>query len=969
MTGINQQQKAGTVGEYIASLKDSPRFGHQVVHHQEIPAIPARFAELAKPLPDPLAAALAASGVESLYQHQVDAIDLIRRDRDVIVSTPTASGKSLIYNLPVFERLMNGDGDRALYLFPLKALAQDQLRAISELAAFIDKDSRPRAAICDGDTSSYHRRKIRNELPDILITNPDMLHLSMLGYHDRWAGLWQQLSLIIIDEVHTYRGVFGSHMAWLLRRLLRICRHYGSEPKFILSSATVGNPEELARDLLGREVEAVKKTGAPRSGRHFIFLDPEDSAAYGASQLLESALKRGLRTIVYTQSRKMTELIYVWTRSRLGELHDKLTSYRAGFLPEERREIEARLSDGSLLGVISTSALELGIDIGELDICILVGYPGTVMATWQRGGRVGRRQRDSLVVLVGQEDALDQYFMRHPGDFFSREVESAILNPGNIEIIKKHLVCAAAELPLKADSSLLLSPGTGAALKELNEGGELLLTADGRTWFTARKYPHRQVDLRGSGRSLAIREKKSGELLGRIDWLRSMKECHPGAVYLHRGRTWLVKDLDLEGGEVGAERRDLNYFTRPMSSKETEILAVTEKMSVKVGEEESFRVNLGRLKVTDIVTGFQRRLVKGHQVISTEKLDLPPVIFETEGLWIEIPDQLRAMMEKEQRHFMGAIHAIEHALIGIFPLLVLCDRNDIGGIAYPFHPQVQGSAIFIYDGHPGGVGLCRQAFSRGAELFRAGLDTISACPCETGCPSCVHSPKCGSGNRPIDKEAAAYLLSAMIGGDTACEVIRVRGEAAAAEQDEIAQPQQACRYGVFDVETRRSAAEVGGWHRAERMGISIAVLYDSGPDQFFVYRDDEIDDLVERLRELDLVVGFNNKRFDNKVLSAYTSFDLGSLPTLDILEEVKNRLGYRISLDGLAGQTLGVKKTADGLMALQWYKEGRIDLIIEYCQKDVEVTRDLFLFGRDNGYLLFRNKAGSAVCCPVYFGR
>ncbi|MDF1578526.1 MAG: DEAD/DEAH box helicase, partial [Desulfobulbales bacterium] len=707
------------VDEYIAALKGSSRFGPQVVHHEEIPAHPSRFSDLAEPLPPLLAEALAAAGFDKLYHHQATAVDLIRRGRDVIVATPTASGKSLIYNLPVFERIMAGGG-KGLYLFPLKALAQDQLRAVDKLAGFISKDLRPRGAICDGDTSSYHRRKIRDNLPDILITNPDMLHLSMLGYHDRWSGLWQELSHVIIDEVHTYRGVFGSHMAWVLRRLLRICRHYGASPQFVLSSATVGNPAELAADLLGRGVETVTESTAPRSGRHFIFLNPHDSASHAASQMLEAALKRGLRTIVYTQSRKMTELIYVWTRARLGGQHDKLTSYRAGFLPEERREIESRLSDGSLLGVISTSALELGIDIGELDICILVGYPGTVMATWQRGGRVGRRQRDSLVVMVGQEDALDQYFMRNPANFFQREVESAILNPGNIEILKRHLICAAAELPLRADSVLLADPSARKGLAELNDSGDLLLTGDGRTWYTARRYPHRQVDLRGSGRSLAIKERRSDKLLGRIDWLRSMKECHPGGVYLHRGSTWLVDSLDLEGGEIRATRRNVNYFTRPLASKETEILAVLDRMAVSGGEGgEGFRVGLGRLRVIDTVTGYQRRLVKGHQLIGSEKLDLPPVIFETEGIWIEIPPELQRRMEREQRHFMGGIHAIEHVLISIFPLLVLCDRNDLGGIAYPFHPGIQGPAIFIYDGHPGGVGLCRQAFEQFADLLQA----------------------------------------------------------------------------------------------------------------------------------------------------------------------------------------------------------------------------------------------------------
>ncbi|MFO7606961.1 MAG: DEAD/DEAH box helicase [Desulfurivibrionaceae bacterium] len=982
---------ASGIEEYISSLKNSPRFGPQVVHHEEIPGQPSRFGELAEPLPAALAEALASAGFDKLYRHQVTAIDLIRRGRDVIVATPTASGKSLIYNLPVFENIMNGGG-RALYLFPLKALAQDQLKAVDNLAGFIrnttpprvtnhgisnpgltnlpsGKRLPPRGAICDGDTSSYHRRKIRDQLPDILITNPDMLHLSMLGYHDRWSGLWQELSHVIIDEVHTYRGVFGSHMAGVLRRLLRICRHYGSAPRFVMSSATVGNPAELAVDLLGREVETVTESTAPRSGRHFIFLNPHDSASHAASQMLEASLKRGLRTIVYTQSRKMTELIYVWTRARLGGEHDKLTSYRAGFLPEERREIETRLSEGSLLGVISTSALELGIDIGELDICILVGYPGTVMATWQRGGRVGRRQRDSLVVMVGQEDALDQYFMRNPANFFNREVEAAVLNPGNIEILKRHLICAAAELPLRVDSALLSAEPAKKALAELNNSGDLLLTGDGGTWYTARRYPHRQVDLRGSGRSLAIKEKRSDELLGRIDWLRSMKECHPGGVYLHRGRTWLVDSLDLEGGEIRATRRNVNYFTRPLANKETEILAVLERMSVKNGkEEENFQVALGRLRVIETVTGFQRRLVKGHQLIGTERLELPPVVFETEGIWIEIPQKLQRRMEREQRHFMGGIHAMEHVLISIFPLLVLCDRNDVGGIAYPFHPTIEGPAVFIYDGHPGGVGLCRQAFEQFAELLKAGLEAVANCPCETGCPSCVHSPKCGSGNRPIDKEAALCLLSWLAGEKLSVQrLARLDIEEAAGEANLPAVLPAVSRYGVFDVETRRSAAEVGGWHRAERMGISIVVLYDSGPDRFFVYRDDEIGDFIDRLKELDLVIGFNNKRFDNSVLSAYTSFDLTALPTLDILEEVKNRLGYRISLDGLAGQTLKVKKTADGLMALQWYKEGRIDKIIEYCTKDVAITRDLFLFGRENGYLLFANKAGTSVRCPVTF--
>ncbi|HSH12106.1 MAG TPA: DEAD/DEAH box helicase, partial [Desulfurivibrionaceae bacterium] len=604
-----------TVAEYLAALKGSERFGPMVVHHQEIPGHPAIYGELAAPLPSELIEALRGLGIDRLYRHQSEAIDLVRGGRDVVVATPTASGKSLIYNLPVFSEIMQGQGGKALYLFPLKALAQDQLRAVENLAAHLPAELRPRGAICDGDTSAHFRRKLRDNPPDILFTNPDMLHLSMLGYHDRWGALWPRLTHVIIDEVHTYRGIFGSHMAWVLRRLIRLCRHYGSEPRFILSSATVGNPGELARDLLGREVAVVTEGGAPKGGQHFLFVDPLDSAAFTASQLLEAALKRGLRTIVYTQSRKMTELVSVWTSARLDDQRDKLTAYRAGFLPEERREIEARLASGELRGVVPTSALELGIDIGDLDICILLGYPGTVMATWQRGGRVGRRQRDSLVVMVGQEDALDQYFLRHPEDFFQRGVERAVLNPANHQIMKQHLVCSAAELPIPPDSDLLAGVEAQAVLAELRDTGQLLQGAEDGRWFTSRKYPHREVDLRGSGRPFAIRNDLDNALLGEIDGIRCLKECHPGAVYLHRGRTWVVNRLDLEMREVRAVEKKVHYFTRPLANKETEILEVRRRLSCVGGEGGLvFTVGLGRLRVTDTVTGFKRILVKGQRV-------------------------------------------------------------------------------------------------------------------------------------------------------------------------------------------------------------------------------------------------------------------------------------------------------------------------------------------------------------------
>lgn len=965
---MNISLQSGDVEEYLSSLKASPRFGPQVVHHESITAISPKFAEPAKEFSPELTGILSFLENGRLYSHQATAIDLIREGRDVIVATPTASGKSLIYNLPVFESIFADWSASALYLFPLKALSQDQLRNIEDLSSFLPTDRQPRAAICDGDTSAYHRKKIRETLPHILITNPDMLHLSMLGYHERWSSFWGRLKYVVIDEVHTYRGVFGSHVAWVMRRLQRICSLYGASPQFLLFSATVGNPKSLARELVGRDVEVVTESGAPRAASHFVFFDPWDSAAHAASLMLEAALKRGLRTIVYTQSRKITELVAVWTKAKLGDLKHKLTAYRAGFLPEERREIELKLSSGALYGVVSTSALELGVDIGSLDICILVGYPGSIMSTWQRSGRVGRRQRDSLVILVAQEDALDQYFMRNPNDFFARDVESAVLNPANEIIMKRHMLCAAAESPLLQSESLLGNENVLKAANEMTESADLFLSADGSMWCTGRKYPHREVTLRGAGKSFAIRTLRDNELLGEIDGSRCLKECHPGAIYLHHGKTWIVADLDLNGHEVRVVRKDVPYFIRAMANKETEILKVYSSFAVR-----NVKAFFGYVRVTDQVTGFQKKLVRGQKTICTEDLDLPPQVFETEGLWFEIPREVQMELEKNQMHFMGGIHAVEHAVIGVFPLLVLCDRNDIGGISYFLHPQLEKSAIFIYDGYPGGVGLTKEAYMHIEKLLLAGQEAVVRCSCETGCPSCVHSPKCGSGNRPIDKAAALAVFSGLLErkqGRAVDPIISPLFSLVQKKQEE-ARPVSSYpgRYGVFDVETQRSAAEVGGWHRADRMGVSVAVLYDVGSDSFFTYRENEVSGLINHLKRLDLVVGFNNKRFDNRVLSAYTTLDLNSLPTFDILDEVKNRLGYRLSLDSLAEHTLGVKKSGHGLLALKWYKEGRIDKIIEYCRKDVEITRDLFLYGMKNKCLLFQNKAGQVVRCPVNFQR
>jgi len=957
--------------EYVSAMLDSDRMAHQIAHYRPLEGADARFGEPRRPWPAAIKSALSLLSIDRLYDHQAEAADHIRAGRHVVVATPTASGKTLTYNLPVMEQILADPEARALYLFPLKALAQDQLKGFNELAALLPLDAedgnRPAAAIYDGDTTPHFRKKIRNHPPNVIMSNPEMVHLSMLPHHAAWAGFLSGLTHIVVDEVHTYRGVMGGHMAMVFRRLMRLCRYYGANPTFVFCSATIGNPAELCRMLTGLDVHPVLESGAARGERHMIFLNPDGSPSQAAIQLLKAALSRNLRTIVYCQSRKMTELISLWASERSGRFAGRISAYRAGFLPEERREIEARMASGDLLAVISTSALELGIDIGGLDVCIMVGYPGSIMATLQRGGRVGRSTRDSAVALIAQEDALDQYFMRNPDDFFARPPESAMLNPHNPVIMDRHLICAAAELTLRRGEPFLAEPEVGGRVEQLVALGRLYevepdLPGHQPEIVTHRKRPHRDVDLRGAGRQMHIEDNTAGRekapVIGTIDAHRAFRETHPGAVYLHRGRTYVITHLDHGKGAVHAVRERVGYYTRPRGSKDTEILEV-------LGQKVCFgtRVYFGRVRVTEQITGYEKRSVRGGKLLGIMPLDLPPLVFETESVWFEVGHDIRRRCEEEFLHFMGGIHAFEHAAIGMLPLLVMTDRNDLGGISTPLHPQVEGPAVFIYDGMPGGAGLTRQAFERADELIEATLKTIADCPCELGCPSCVHSPKCGSGNRPIDKRAALFVLEAIRAGDPK-SIEPKEIDVNTLPGIDVRRPVPR-RYGVLDIETRYSADEVGGWNRADRMGVSIACVYDSEDDGMHDYEQDQMNELVEHLRQFDLVIGFNHVKFDYAVLGGLHPYKFRSLPNLDLLMEVRNRLGYRVKLDNIAQATLDVGKSADGLQALKWWAEGRLDLITEYCRQDVAVTRDVYLYGREHGHVFFTNKAGRKVKLPI----
>lgn len=967
------------VKAYVDSLLECPRLGPQICAHKIFDAVAAEYGENRRPWSRAIANLLEARDVR-LYSHQTLATDYLRAGSSVAVATPTASGKSLVYNLPVLENWLKDNDARALYLFPLKALAQDQLAAFRALTCGWPRDARPEAALYDGDTGDYGRRKIRANPPAVLLTNPEMLHLSLLPYHEKWATFLANLNYVIVDEAHVYRGVFGANVAWVFRRLNRIAARYGAKPSYVFCTATLGNPAALASALAGEEVALVNKSGAPRGKRRFLFVNPELSPATCAIDLMKRALERDLRVIVYCKTRRLTELISSWAVSGDAPCKDKISAYRAGFLPEERREIEARLANGELRAVVGTNALELGIDIGGLDVCILVGYPGTVMQTLQRAGRVGRSQRESAVIMVAGEDALDQYFARNPDDFFNRKPEKATLNPDNEVIVARHLECAAAEIPLETSDPALSAPGAQKALAALLDSGALLRSEDRLRALSPRKYPQRLIDLRGGGAVYDIVDERDA-LIGSVESFRVWRETHPGAVYLHKGKSFLVESVDDGRRVVRAKAAAAPWFTRVRANKRTDILKEDDRASFG-----SLAIFRGRLRVTETITGYEKRSLSANRLISVTPLDAPPQIFETDGLWIVVPDEIRKKLEADFIHFMGSIHALEHAVIGVLPLEVMADRNDFGGVSIPLHPQLGLAAVFVYDSLPGGAGLAASCWQNSPELLALTARVIANCPCEEGCPSCIQSPKCGAGNRPLSKFGVSRLLAELLAPGDAGDKIRdglvispppeapkksgpaprhplKKSELRAPAPPRYPEPKPSeppPGYVVFDIETRRSAAEVGGWENAGAMGVSVAVLYDSALDSWFTYEQDELEAMFAKMAAASLVVGFNSLRFDYLALEPFAAkipgFNLRSLPSLDIMQRVRERSNCYVSLDNLAHATLGEAKSADGLKALRWWKEGKIAEITAYCKKDVKLTRDLYLFGLRENYLLFGNK-------------
>ena len=755
-----------TVSSFIQYIKALSGYRDQIVHIEHLPSRQPSYQEPATPINSRLESALRASDLYPLYTHQATAIDLVHSGENVVVVTGAASGKTLCYNVPVLQSILTDRTSRALYIFPTKALAQDQLRSLTELTSLLP--SPVKVATFDGDTPRQQRSYAKKSA-QIVLTNPDMLHLGILPNHQSWSRFLRGLKYVVIDEVHTYRGVFGSHVANVLRRLRRLLDSCGAKPQFICCSATIANPGEHVERLVGLPFRVVDTDGAPHGRKDFVLWDPplteknkttRISANSEAAFLLAELVQLQIRTIAFARTRKLTELIYVYARQRLGisSLAQRIKPYRGGYLPEERRQIEQELFHGELLGVVATTALELGIDIGDLDAAVLTGYPGSIASIWQQAGRSGRRTGMSLSFLIGLDNPLDQYFMRHPEALFGRRCENALIDPANKYVMKSHLLCAAWESPLTAGDDRYWGEPLRNALLALEES-RLLRAREGRWYPTpAIAYPAEGVNIRSaSSLNYTILDASQGNRqIETVDAGVALSQIHPGAIYLHYGDPYLVTELDLAGRCAYVVPSDAPYYTQAKELTDIRVLkTLMEKDTPKA------RCYLGEVEVTTTVIGFRRKMQFTEEVIGEDFLDLPPNHFNTMAVWFDLPDEAIEKIGAAQLDCAGGLHAAEHACIALLPLFALCDRNDLGGVSTPFHPDTGKAQIFIYDAHPGGTGIAEKGFEVIQDLWRETLRLIAECPCDDGCPSCVQSPKCGNNNQPLDKKAAQTILEVL----------------------------------------------------------------------------------------------------------------------------------------------------------------------------------------------------------------
>jgi DEAD/DEAH box helicase domain-containing protein len=748
---LEEQRIASGEGEsvaaWIAELARRPENRGAVAHWETLPARPARHGELSIPLPGPLAESLAAHGIERLYTHQVQAIEALRGGLDVVVVTGTASGKSLCYHLPVLERQLAEPAATALYLFPTKALAQDQLKSLMRLAAgHPDLLKRLRAGVYDGDTQATTRRKLRDE-GNLILSNPDMLHQGILPSHSRWGRFLRALRYVVVDEMHAYRGIFGSHVANVLRRLERIVRHHGGEFRVVLCSATIRNPGELAAGLTGRNVTVVDDDGAPRGEKHFIFWNPpyaDDARIERRSSNVEGCalftglIERGAQSLAFTKSRVAAELVYRYARERLDRiapgLGGSVRPYRGGYLPEDRREIERALFSGELRGVVSTNALELGVDIGGLDAVVMIGAPPTLASAWQQAGRAGRKGAPALAVLVAYNDTVDQYLMRHPGYFFGRSPEAACIDPHNPYILAQQLACAAHELPLAAEDEAAFGPQTQAILGALEEAGETR-SIDGRAYWAKTEFPAAQVNLRTiSNDTYTIMDAtRNNAVVGTVDAISALELVYPEAIYLHEGETCFVRELDLAQKVAYIEPRAVDYYTQPVLETQIRVRGELQQREWR-GE----RVTLGEVTYAWQTVAMKKIRFHSLDAIGYHTLELPQLTLETTGFWFAPSEAAWSAVARAGLNPIEGLSGVRNLFLTLLSMLAMCDPADLGGMIDS--SNLGRPALFVFDRYPGGLGFAEQGYARLEELAAAALAHLEACECGSGCPSCVGLP-------------------------------------------------------------------------------------------------------------------------------------------------------------------------------------------------------------------------------------
>jgi DEAD/DEAH box helicase domain-containing protein len=749
-----------TVADFIGELCSDPRFSPCISHTRIIPAKVAEWGTVDN-LPDSIASYLGKYGI-ALYSHQCEAIKALRNNENIVLTTQTASGKTLAFALPIFEHFIHDPTCTALCLYPTKALTRDQLQTILELER--ETGIRAYPGIYDGDTPRDRRPRIR-ELSKIVLTNPHELH-HILSWHHLWSRFFSHLGFVVIDEAHRYRGVFGSNAGYLIRRLRRICRYYGSSPLFVLSSATIANPLEFGKKLCGTDFKVISGDGSPRGPRHFVLYNPyydgvgERSLLRETTALLLESVNHRYQTLCFAQSRKITELITMMARDMIARKKPgnecEISAYRAGYLPQERKKIEQSIKDGHIRGIISTNALEVGIDIGSLDGVILSGYPGTMMSSWQQAGRAGRSCQDSFAFVLAQPDPLDQYFMKNPGAFFGASNEHAIIDLDNPYILAGQTLCAASELPIDTERD---SVWFGKRLPELvkAQSDQKLLSGTRKGWVYSGH--RRAADLVGLDNISqdTFRVICQGETLETMDRSQAYREAHPGAVMLHQGEQYIVDEMDLVRHLIRVRSIEVDYYTKPLKSVDIRVLG---RCSSKIhGDTQIF---FGDVEVCEQYTGY--KIMRYDTVLGVEPLDLPPLNFCTKALWFHVPPETEGTLRARGLDFDGGLHGIEHAFIAMMPFHVLCDRWDIGGLSISRFGDDQLPVVFVYDGYEGGIGLAEKAYDLFFQILVMTFGLVRDCSCTEGCPSCIYSPKCGNDNVPLDKKAAVVLLERLVSG-------------------------------------------------------------------------------------------------------------------------------------------------------------------------------------------------------------